>query len=137
MPRDGDHEVVHGDLLFGRGARAAEVRDLVCTQQRARGDVSDAPLRQVDDLGEDGIRLQRLLGAQVPLDRPLQLGVAVGEPAEEAGAGRPHALPEQQLKLAGVQRLLRSCGEHGPHRERVRKRLRLVDGKDVQVPAVE
>src|SRR3712207_9164439 len=56
-------------------------------QHRPAEDVPHPTLRQVDDLGEDGVRPQRLLGPQVRLDALAERGVGVAEAPHQAGPG--------------------------------------------------
>ncbi len=115
-PRAGDRDaqVVDRDLLLGRRAGAAEEGDLVLAQHRPRQDVADPPLRQVDDLGEDGLRVERLLGPQVGLDLAVELGVGVAEAAEQPRSRGAAGVVEEDLEIPPVERLLRGRGE-GDH----------------------
>jgi len=119
-----EHEVGDRDLLRARDARAAEVRDLVVAQHGAEDDVSQPSLREVDDLGEDGVRPVRLFSAQVGHDVRVQIRVGVAEAAEHHGAGRAPVGSEVEGVVAGGERLRRGGADAHLQLERIRHRSR-------------
>jgi hypothetical protein len=119
----GHQQVGHRDLMLFIGAGASKERDLVIPQHRAREDVADAPLRQVHDLGENGLRAQRLLGPQMLPGALAEQLVGMAEAAQEAGAGGARGAAHQDLELAAVERLGGCGGEGNQHLEGVGQAL--------------
>jgi hypothetical protein len=130
---DGDLQIGPGDLLFSRRARAAEERDLVIAQDRARDDVAGAALRHVHDLREDGVGPRRLFGRQMLADARFEPGVDMAEASEHPDARRSAGRLPEQLEPPRV-RLLLGCGrEPGHHLDRIGLRLRLAGRQLVDV----
>jgi hypothetical protein len=109
----GDEEVGDGDPPLRRDAGAAEERDLVLAQHGPDEDVPDAALGQVDDLGEQRVGLERLLGPHVIFDDAAKIRVRVAEAAEERGARGADDPLEKDADVARVERLVGTRGDAG------------------------
>ena len=113
IARNRHHQILDRDLPVRRRAGAAEERDLMAAQDRAREDVADPPGRQVHDLREDCIRMKRLLVGEVLPHSLVDVGIGVAETAEHARAGRSLCAEEKHAKVAALDRLRRFRAEHG------------------------
>ena len=121
---DRDQQIRHRDLPLSRRLRAADVWDLMVAQHRPQDHVAQPSLRQVHDLGEDGVGPQRLLGAQVLLDLRLQGRIPVAEAAEQVGSGGAGAALEMDAEPAPGKLFLRGGCHRRVHREGIRQRRR-------------
>ncbi len=119
---DRHEQVRQGQLPAGRRAGASQVRDLVAAQHGPAQDVADPSLRQVHDLGERALRVDRLLGRQVRPDELAELVVGVAEAAEQPGAGRPRRRVQHHLEVTVPRCLLTAGHDRGQHLERVGER---------------
>ena len=128
-----DQQILHRDVLVGRRAGDAEERDLVLAQHRPAQDVAQPALVQVYDLGEDGVRTQRLLGAEMVAYELVQRGRGVTEAAQHARARGAAGAAQQHLELAARQRLGRRRHHRGHDREGVGERGRVVRGQRVHI----
>ena len=119
---DRHEQVGQGQLPVGRRAGASQVRDLVATQHRPAEDVADPSLREVHDLGEHALRVDRLLGRQVRPDELVELVVGVAEATEQPRAGRPRHRVQHHLEVTAPRGLLPVGHDRGHHLERVGQR---------------
>ena len=119
---DGHEQVGQGQLPVGRRAGASQVRDLVAAQHGPAQDVADPSLRQVHDLGEHALRVDRLLGRQVRADELVELVVGVAEAAEQPRAGRSRRRVQHHLEVTVPRGLLTVGHDRGQHLERVGER---------------
>src|SRR6185436_3125080 len=101
-----------------------KVGDLVAAQDRPQEHVAEPALGKVGNFDEDRIGLERLLGAQVALDRLLELLVAVAEASEESRARRTLGILEQHAETSIMQLLWRAGGERRADRESIGERRR-------------
>ena len=90
-----DAPLAHRDVKIGDRnlsipgrPRAAEIGNLVISQDRAVQDIPQPPFRQMHDLGEDGIRFERFLCLEVTLYLLMYSFVTVTESSEKASARR-------------------------------------------------
>ncbi len=86
---DGHEQVGQRQLPVGGRAGASQVRDLVGTQHGSAQDIADPSLREMHDLGEHALRVDRLLGRQVRPDELVKFVIGVAEATEQPRAGRP------------------------------------------------
>ena len=133
----GDEEVGDGNPPFRLDAGAAEKHDLVLAQHGPQEDVPDAALGQVDDLGEERVGLERLLGPQVLLDDAAKLRVRVAEAAQERGARRADDPLEEDADVARVERLVGARGDAGHDGEGPGQRERRDGGEALDVARAE
>ncbi len=115
----GDEQIGHRNPSAGGRGGPAQVGDLVVAQPRPGQHIADAALGKMNDLGEDRVRPQRLLGPQMSQHVLPQHLLAVAETAQQIGSRRPASTGEEHTEPALCHRCL-AAGEHGSHRaERV------------------
>ena len=69
-------------------AGTTEIRDFVTTQHRPRNEVAEMALGKMHNFSEHSVGLQRLFGAEVPLDVLPQFLIRVAEAAEQTRTRR-------------------------------------------------
>lgn len=132
---DPHQQVTERDLLRGRGAGPAKVRDLPAAEHRTAQDVAHAPLGQVHDLREQGVGARRLLGREVSLHSAAERDVAVAEAAEQQ---RPRGARDRvDEELEGVVRAAGPRRDRGDHGEGVRQARGAGRRQDLEVGGVE
>ena len=133
---DRHEQVGQRQLPVGRRAGASQVRDLVAAQHGPAQDVADPSLREVHDLGEHALRVDRLLGRQVRPDELVELVVGVAEAAEQPRAGRSRRRVQHHLEVIASRCLLTVGHDGGQHLERVgqRRDIAVADGCGLGCP---
>src|SRR5262249_10527953 len=114
--RNGDEEVRDRYLAIDRSPGASQIRNLVVAKNRPEQDVPQAPLRQMNDLGKDRIRVQRFFRPQMLLDEAVEIRIGVAKPSEQARSRRPITSGPENTKFPFRKSIV--IGRRNRHRDR-------------------